>query len=74
MTGLANVIAMTTGLSIIAVPTTYAGSEATVVSGLTEGAKKTTGVERSAVRMQRSLAYSDLAEPSLLRASVRSAA
>jgi maleylacetate reductase len=44
-TGLAKAIAMTTGLPIIAVPTTYAGSEATPVWGLTEGAAKTTGVD-----------------------------
>lgn len=45
-TGLAKAIAMTTGLPVIAVPTTYAGSEATPVWGLTEGAKKTTGTDR----------------------------
>jgi maleylacetate reductase len=45
-TGLAKAIAMTTGLPIIAVPTTYAGSEATPVWGLTEGAKKTTGIDK----------------------------
>jgi maleylacetate reductase len=45
-TGLAKAIALTTGLPIIAVPTTYAGSEATPVWGLTEGAKKTTGIDR----------------------------
>ena len=45
-TGLAKAIAMTTGLPIIAVPTTYAGSEATPVWGLTEGAKKTTGIDQ----------------------------
>ncbi len=44
-TGLAKAIAMTAGLPIVAVPTTYAGSEATPVWGLTEGAKKTTGVD-----------------------------
>ena len=44
-TGLAKAIALTTGLPIIAVPTTYAGSEATPVWGLTEGAKKTTGTD-----------------------------
>ncbi len=44
-TGLAKAIALTTGLPIIAVPTTYAGSEATNVWGLTEGARKTTGVD-----------------------------
>ena len=46
-TGLAKAIAMTTGLPIVAVPTTYAGSEATPVWGLTEGARKTTGVDRN---------------------------
>ena len=45
-TGLAKAIAMTTGLPIVAVPTTYAGSEATPVWGLTEGAKKTTGIDQ----------------------------
>lgn len=44
-TGLAKAIAMTTRLPIIAVPTTYAGSEATNVWGLTEEARKTTGVD-----------------------------
>lgn len=44
-TGLAKAIALTTGLPIIAVPTTYAGSEATDVWGLTEAARKTTGVD-----------------------------
>lgn len=44
-TGLAKAIAMTTGLPIVAVPTTYAGSEATNVWGLTEAARKTTGVD-----------------------------
>lgn len=44
-TGLAKAIAMTTGLPIVAVPTTYAGSEATNVWGLTEKARKTTGVD-----------------------------
>ncbi|MET7393825.1 maleylacetate reductase [Dactylosporangium sp. NPDC005572] len=44
-TGLAKAIALTAGVPIIAVPTTYAGSEATNVWGLTEGARKTTGVD-----------------------------
>lgn len=44
-TGLAKAVAMTTGLPIVAVPTTYAGSEATPVWGLTEGARKTTGTD-----------------------------
>lgn len=44
-TGLAKAIALTTGPPIVAVPTTYAGSEATNVWGLTEDARKTTGVD-----------------------------
>ncbi|QZT61498.1 maleylacetate reductase [Mycolicibacterium austroafricanum] len=44
-TGLAKAVALTTGVPIVAVPTTYAGSEATNVWGLTDGAKKTTGVD-----------------------------
>jgi maleylacetate reductase len=44
-TGLAKAIALTSGLPIVAVPTTYAGSEATSVWGMTEGARKTTGVD-----------------------------
>lgn len=45
-TGLAKAVAMKTGIPIIAVPTTYAGSEATNVWGLTEGEIKSTGVDR----------------------------
>jgi maleylacetate reductase len=44
-TGLAKAIALTLGLPILAVPTTYAGSEATDVWGLTEAGHKTTGVD-----------------------------
>ncbi|MFF3494460.1 maleylacetate reductase [Streptomyces sp. NPDC002795] len=44
-TGLAKAVALTTGLPIVAVPTTYAGSEATNVWGLTQGGVKTTGVD-----------------------------
>ncbi|WP_028474574.1 maleylacetate reductase [Nocardioides alkalitolerans] len=44
-TGLAKAVALTSGLPVVAVPTTYAGSEATNVWGLTEGATKTTGVD-----------------------------
>ncbi|MPY59846.1 maleylacetate reductase [Streptomyces spongiae] len=44
-TGLAKAIALTSGLPILAVPTTYAGSEATSVWGLTEQARKTTGFD-----------------------------
>ena len=45
-TGLAKAVALTTGLPVIAVPTTYAGSEATAVWGLTEEGRKTTGTDR----------------------------
>lgn len=44
-TGLAKAVALETRLPIIAVPTTYAGSEATNVWGLTEASRKTTGVD-----------------------------
>ena len=44
-TGTAKAVAMTTHLPIIAIPTTYAGSEVTPVWGLTEGARKATGVD-----------------------------
>lgn len=45
-TGLAKAVALALGTPILAVPTTYAGSEATPVWGLTEAARKTTGVDR----------------------------
>lgn len=44
-TGLAKAVALTTGLPIVAVPTTYSGSEATAVWGLTEDGRKTTGTD-----------------------------
>lgn len=44
-TGLAKAVAMTTKLPIVAVPTTYAGSEATAVWGLTHAHRKSTGVD-----------------------------
>jgi maleylacetate reductase len=42
-TGLAKAIALVSGLPILAVPTTYAGSEMTPIWGLTEDGRKTTG-------------------------------
>ena len=42
-TGLAKAIALTHGLPILAVPTTYAGSEQTPIYGLTGGRHKQTG-------------------------------
>lgn len=44
-TGLAKAVALTSGLPIIAVPTTYAGSEATAVWGMIENRTKTTGTD-----------------------------
>lgn len=46
-TGLAKAIGLTTNLPIVAIPTTYAGSEATNVWGLTEQSRKTTGVDNA---------------------------
>lgn len=42
-TGLAKMVALRTALPIVAVPTTFAGSEATDVWGVTENKRKTTG-------------------------------
>jgi maleylacetate reductase len=44
-TGLAKAVALTAGLPIVAVPTTYAGSEATNVWGITADGVKTTGAD-----------------------------
>jgi len=41
--GLAKIIARDTGLPIIAVPTTYSGSEATMIFGVSDGSRKVTG-------------------------------
>jgi maleylacetate reductase len=41
--GLAKAIARETGLPILAIPTTYSGSEATSIFGITDGARKVTG-------------------------------
>ena len=42
-TGTAKAVALKTGLPIVAVPTTYAGSEMTSIWGMTENQRKTTG-------------------------------
>lgn len=44
-TGLAKAVALTSGLPIVAVPTTFAGSEATDMWGLTEHGRKRTGID-----------------------------
>src|SRR5262249_61119196 len=41
--GLAKIIARDLGLPIVAVPTTYSGSEATAIWGLSDGERKFTG-------------------------------
>jgi alcohol dehydrogenase class IV len=41
--GLAKAIALETGLPILAIPTTYSGSEATPIIGMTDGERKITG-------------------------------
>jgi maleylacetate reductase len=48
-TGTAKAVALSTGLPIIAVPTTYAGSEMTPVWGLTQDGEKRTGVDSRAL-------------------------
>lgn len=42
-TGLAKIVALRTGIPIVAIPTTFAGSEATNVWGMTEQSRKSTG-------------------------------
>jgi maleylacetate reductase len=58
-TGLGKAIALTSSLPILAIPTTYAGSEMTPIWGITEGRRKTTG------RDPRALPKTVLYEPAL---------
>jgi maleylacetate reductase len=58
-TGTAKAVALTNGLPIIAVPTTYAGSEMTPVWGLTERGEKLTGTD------QRVLPHTVIYDPEL---------
>jgi maleylacetate reductase len=53
--GLAKAIARDSGLPILAVPTTYSGSEATPIFGLTDGERKVTG--RDAKVLPRTIIY-----------------
>ncbi|MFE2067084.1 maleylacetate reductase [Streptomyces sp. NPDC059467] len=53
--GLGKAIALTTGLPVISVPTTYAGSEMTPVWGLTDNGRKRTGRDRAV--LPRSVIY-----------------
>jgi len=48
-TGLAKAVALRTGLPILAVATTYAGSEASPIWGVTEHGRKVTGRDRAAL-------------------------
>jgi maleylacetate reductase len=61
-TGLAKIAALRTGLPVLAVPTTYAGSEMTPVWGLTDGSVKQTG------RDPRVLPRTVIYDPALLAA------
>lgn len=54
-TGLGKAIAMDSGLPILAIPTTYAGSEMTPIFGITEGGLKKTG--RDARVLPRTVIY-----------------
>ena len=54
-TGLAKVVARDTGLPVLAVPTTYAGSEMTPIWGLTDRHGKTTG--RDVAVLPRTVVY-----------------
>ncbi|GHB59696.1 maleylacetate reductase [Streptomyces umbrinus] len=53
--GLGKAIALESGLPVISVPTTYAGSEMTTVWGLTENGRKRTGRDRAV--LPRSVVY-----------------
>ncbi len=59
-TGLGKAVAKETGLPVLAVPTTFAGSELTPIWGLTDGERKTTG--RDAIVQPRVVVY----DPDLL--------
>src|SRR3954470_6793846 len=48
-TGLGKAIALESALPILAIPTTYAGSEMTPIYGITEGGMEQTGRDRNAL-------------------------
>ena len=54
-TGIAKAVALETHLPVVAVPTTYAGSEMTTIWGMTENGRKTTG--RDAAVLPRTVIY-----------------
>lgn len=59
--GLAKAIALTSGLPLLSVPTTYSGSEMTTIWGLSDGGRKTTG--RDSAVLPRTVIY----DPELTR-------
>ncbi|CAA9390202.1 MAG: Alcohol dehydrogenase, partial [uncultured Pseudonocardia sp.] len=74
-TGAAKAVALTTRLPVLAVPTTYSGSEVTPVWGVSEGDRKTTGTDLAV--LPRTVVYdpeltatlpAELAVPSALNA------
>src|SRR6266480_2463468 len=70
--GLAKIIARDLGLPIIAVPTTYSGSEATAIWGLSDGERKFTG--KDARVLPRTIVYDPeltLALPASVSAALR---
>ncbi|MGN9842609.1 maleylacetate reductase [Nonomuraea sp. H19] len=71
-TGTAKAIALRTSLPIVAVPTTYAGSEVTPVWGTTEGARKTTG--RSPLVVPKTVLYDPALTMSLPAATTAASA
>jgi maleylacetate reductase len=62
-TGLAKAIALTAKLPILAIPTTYAGSEMTPIWGITEGGVKKTG--RDALVLPKTVIYDPVLTTSL---------
>ena len=62
-TGTGKVIALETGMPVVAVPTTYAGSEMTPIYGITEAGVKKTGRDRRVI--PRSVIYDPLLTLSL---------
>jgi alcohol dehydrogenase class IV len=66
--GLAKAIVLTSDLPILAVPTTYAGSEMTPIWGLTEGGLKRTG--RDTRVLPRTVIYDPALKPSTRRMAI----
>ena len=67
--GLAKIIARDRGLPILAVPTTYSGSEATAIWGLSEGERKFTGKDSRV--LPRTIVYDPESDPRPARGGER---